>query len=44
VPEIPAKPVGKYVSINRKYANPDTSGLTFDVKNGEQIKDIDLEP
>ena len=44
VPERPAKASGKYVPINRKYANPDTSGLTYDVKEGEQIKDIDLQP
>ncbi len=37
-------PPGKYVPIPRKYANPENSGLTYDIKAGEQTKDFDLTP
>jgi hypothetical protein len=30
--------------ISAKYANPDTSGLTYDVKSGAQVKDFPLAP
>jgi hypothetical protein len=33
---------GKYVPIPQKYANPETSGLSFEVKGGQQTKDFDL--
>jgi hypothetical protein len=32
----------KYVSIPKKYAKPETSGLTAEVKKGKQALDIDL--
>ena len=34
----------KYVPIPAKYGNPDTSGLTYDVKSGAQVKDFPLTP
>ena len=34
----------KYVPIPAKYGNPDTSGLTYDVKSGTQTKDFPLTP
>ncbi len=34
----------KYVPIPKKYGNPGTSGLTYDVKAGDQTKDFDLTP
>jgi hypothetical protein len=35
-------PPGKYVPIPLKYSNPDKSGLTYEVKGGEQTKDFEL--
>jgi len=35
---------GKYVPIPLKYSAPDKSGLTCDVKGGENTKDFDLTP
>jgi hypothetical protein len=34
----------KYVPIPAKYANPDSSGLTYDVKSGTQTKSFELTP
>jgi hypothetical protein len=39
----PPKPEGKYVPINKKYQDAEQSGLTFEVKSGEQNIDIKLE-
>jgi len=39
----PAADAPKYVAIPVKYANPETSGLTYTVKTGKQTFDIDLE-
>lgn len=33
---------GRYMPINKKYANPDQSGLTHDVRPGAQEKNFDL--
>jgi hypothetical protein len=37
-------PKGKkpFVAIPEKYGRPNTSGLTFEVKKGEQTYDVDL--
>jgi hypothetical protein len=35
---------GKYVPIPAKYNNPQQSGLSYDVKGGEQTKNFDLTP
>jgi hypothetical protein len=40
----PAAPAGAFVKIPSKYAKPSTSGLTFEVKRGENTKNIDLAP
>jgi hypothetical protein len=37
-----SSPAGKYVPIPLKYANPDQSGLTYEIKPGSQTKDFDL--
>lgn len=41
-PPAPA-PAGKYIPIPVKYADPRTSGLTLDVKEGKQVHDIVLD-
>jgi hypothetical protein len=40
--EGPAIRPGKYLQISKKFARPDTSGLTLDVKGGKQEHDIQL--
>jgi len=37
-------PAGKYRPIPQKYASPDSSGLTYEVKRGDQTHDITLTP
>lgn len=43
-PELPSSPAvpKEVVPIDQKYANPETSGLKFTVKKGEQTYNIDL--
>jgi hypothetical protein len=38
------EPLGKYVPIPERYRDPETSGLTFDVKRGPQDFDLPLQP
>ena len=37
-------PVGKYVPINQKYNNVDSSGLDFEAKSGAQTKNFEVSP
>jgi hypothetical protein len=38
----PSTPHAAYVPLPKKYADPKTSGLTWDLKRGNLTKDIDL--
>lgn len=40
----PLYPPGKFVRIPERYGNSKASGLTYDVVEGTQTHDIDLEP
>ena len=44
IPVPSAAAPGKYVPIPQRYSTPDKSGLTYEVKGGEQTKDFPLTP
>lgn len=41
---VPVYPPGKFVRIPKRYGNSKTSGLTYDVVEGTQTHDVDLQP
>jgi len=38
----PAPPTGPYIAVPSSYAQPSTSGLSYEVKEGNQTKDFSL--